>query len=189
MPTLIELVNRTLSELGRPTVAAIDESQDATQTAAKLIELAPELYLEANWSFLVKFVFDNTPLTFNFSPDYNYTYQLPGDFGRFFKWQYTGSQWPIYEFADGYLLAQVLPVGYYYIVNQAMPEVYTPVFARALVLYAAAKLSPTLTNNVDLTKYLEGEYMRILGKAITQDDMLNPHFSTAYNDFDRLNFV
>jgi hypothetical protein len=189
MPTHLQLVNRTLSELGRLSVSRIEESPDAQKASAKLYELAPELYLEANWSFLVKFTQNYTPLTFNFSPDYNYTYQLPGDFGRFFKWQSTGSQWPIYEFADGYLLAQTLPVGYYYIVNQATPEVYTPLFSRALVLYAACKLAPTLTNNVQLSAYLEKEYTKMIAKAITQDDMLNPHFATPYNDFDRITFV
>ena len=189
MPTHLQLVNRTLSELGRPSVAAIDESPDAQQASAKIYELAPELYLVYNWSFLVVFTQDSTPLTFNFSPDFIYTYQLPGNFGHFFKWQATGSQWPIYEFAGGYFLAQTLPVGYYYIVNQADPTVYPPLFARALVLYAAAKLSPTLTNNVPLTQYLEKEYEKMIEKAITSDDMLNPHFATPYNDFNRITFV
>ena len=189
MPTHLQLVNRTLAELGRLAVAAIEESPDALQASAKIYELEPELYLVYNWSFLVKFTINSTPLTFNFSPDYIYTYQLPGDFGHFFKWQYTGSQWPIYEFADGYLLAQTLPVGYYYIVNQAVPEVYTPLFARALVLYAAAKLSPTLTNNIQLTAYLEKEYEKIIAKAITQDDMERSVSTTPYNDFDRITFV
>lgn len=189
MPTHLQLVNRTLSELGRLSVASIDESPDAQQASAKIYELEAELFLVYNWTFLVKYTFNNTPLTFNFSPDYSYTYQLPGDFGHFFKWQATGSQWPIYEFADGYLLAQVKPVGYYYIVNQADPLVYTPLFARALILYAAAKLAPTLTNNIQLAQYLEREYEKIIAKAIVQDDMERPVFSTAYNDFDRVNFV
>lgn len=189
MPTHLQLVNRTLSELGRLAVASIDESPDAQQASAKIYELEPELFLVYNWTFLVRYIFDNTPLTFNFSPDYNYTYQLPGDFGHFFKWQATGSQWPIYEFADGYLLAQVKPVGYYYIVNQAVPEVYTPLFARALVLYAAAKLAPTLTNNVQLATYLEREYEKMIAKAITQDDMERSVSATPYNDYNRITFV
>lgn len=189
MPTHLQLVNRTLSELGRLSVASINESPDAQQASAKIYELEAELYLVYNWTFLVKYTFNNTPLTFNFSPDYSYTYQLPGDFGHFFKWQDTGSQWPIYEFADGYLLAQVKPVGYYYIVNQAVPEVYTPLFARALVLYAAAKLAPTLTNNVQLTVYLEKEYEKMIAKAILQDDMERSVTSTPYNDFNRITFV
>lgn len=189
MPTHLQLVNRTLSELGRLAVASIDESPDAQQASAKLLELAPELYEVYNWTFLVKYIFDNTPLTFNFSPDYSYTYQLPGDFGKFFKWQATGSQWPIYEFADGYLLVQVKPVGYYYIVNQAAPEVYKPLFARALILYAAAKLAPTLTNNIPLAAYLEKEYEKMIAKAILQDDMERSVTATPYNDFDRITFV
>lgn len=189
MPSHLQLVNRTLSELGRLSVASIMESQDAQQASAKIYELEPELYLVYNWSFLTKYIFDNTPLTVNFSPDYSYTYQLPGDFGHFFKWQYTSSQWPIYQFTDGFLLAQVKPVGYYYIVNQAVPEVYTPLFARALVLYAAAKLSPTLTNNVQLTAYLEKEYEKMIAKAITQDDQQRSIGQTPYNDFDRVQFV
>lgn len=189
MPTHLQLVNRTLSELGRLSVANISESPDAQQASAKIYELEPELYLVYNWSFLVKYTLNSTPLTFNFSPDYQYTYQLPGDFGHFFKWQATGAQWPIYEFADGYLLAQVLPVGYYYIVNQAAPEVYTPLFARALVLYAAAKLCPTLTNNIQLTAYLEKEYEKMIAKAIVQDDMERSVTTTPYNDFDRITFV
>jgi len=189
MPTHLQLVNRTLSELGRLSVAAIAESPDAQTASAKILELEPELYLVYNWTFLVKYIFDNTPLTTNFSPDYSYTYQLPGDFGHFFKWQDTSSQWPIYQFADGLLLAQVKPVGYYYIVNQAVPEVYTPLFARALVLYAAAKLSPTLTNNVQLTAYLEKEYEKMIAKAIIQDDMERPVFATPYNDFNRITYV
>jgi len=189
MPTQLQLVNRTLSELGRPSVSSITESPDAQQVSNKLFELVPELYLVANWSFLVKFIADNTPLTFNFSPDYEYTYQVPTDFGRFFKFEATGSQWPVYEFADGYLLAQIKPIAYYYIVNQALPEIYTPLFSRALVLYAAAKLAPTLTNNIQLTTYLEKEYEKMIAKAEVQDNMLNPHFATPYNDFNRITFV
>ncbi len=189
MPTHLQLVNRTLSELGRLAVASITESPDAQQASAKIHELEPELYLVYNWTFLVKYIFDNTPLTTNFSPDYSYTYQLPGDFGHFFKWQDTSSQWPIYQFADGLLLAQVKPVGYYYIVNQADPVVYTPLFARALVLYAAAKLSPTLTNNINLTAYLEKEYEKMIAKAIVQDDMQRSVSGTPYNDFNRITYV
>ncbi len=189
MQTHLQLVNRTLSELGRLAVASINESQDAQQASAKLLELEPELYLVYNWTFLTKYIFDNTPLTTNFSPDYSYTYQLPGDFGHFFKWQYTSSQWPIYQFTDGLLLAQTKPVGYYYIVNQAPPEVYTPLFARALVLYAASKLAPTLTNNIQLAGYLEGQYEKMIAKAIIQDDMERSVSTTPYNDFDRITYV
>ena len=189
MPTHLQLVNRTLSELGRPLVASIDESPDSQAASAKIYELEPELYLEYNWTFLIEYRYDNTPLTTNFSPDYTYTYQLPGNFGKFFKWQATGSQWPIYEFADGLLLAQIKPVGYYYIVNQADPSVYPPLFARAVVLYAACKLAPALTNNVQLTTYLKKEYEQIMVKAVMQNDMERPVRTTPYNDYQRVTFV
>ena len=87
------------------------------------------------------------------------------------------------------LLAQTQPVGYYYIVNQALPEVYTPLFARALVLYAACKLAPTMTNNVQLAAGLEKEYEKMIAKAITQDDQQRSITTTPYNDFDRLSYV
>lgn len=189
MPSQLQLVNRCLSELGRLPVVAITDSPDALYVNAKINELFPEVLLEANWNFAVKYITDDAPLTTIFSPDFSYTYQLPGDFGKFFKWAATGSQWPIYEFADGYLLAQVKPVQYYYIVNQCDPVVLTPLFSRALILYAAAKSAPTLTNNVNLSNYLEKEYMKALTKAILQNDMERSVTTTPYNDFDRITYV
>ncbi len=189
MPSELQLVNRALSELGRLSVSAINDSPDAQYVAAKIAELFPELLLESTWNFAVKYRTDDTPLTTIFSPDFIYTYQLPGDFGRFFKWAATGAQWPIYEFANGYLLAQTRPVQYYYIVNQCSYSVLTPLFSRALILYAAAKSSPTLTNNVSLSSYLEKEYMKSLTKAILENDMERSVSSTPYNDFDRITYV
>ncbi len=189
MPSQLQLVNRCLSELGRLPVSAITDSQDAQYVAAKINELYPELLQEASWNFCVIYREDSTPLSTNFSPDYTYTYQLPGDFGQFFKFAATGAQWPSYEFADGLLLAQTLPVQYYYISNQPAFTVLTPLFSRALILYAAAKSAPTLTNNVQLTGYLEKQYEKALAKAILQNDMQRSVETTPYNDFDRITFV
>lgn len=189
MPSQLQLVNRCLSELGRLAVESVNDSPDAQYVSAKITELFPELLLEANWNFAVKFVYDNTPLTIEFSPDYSYTYQLPADFGRFFKWASTGAQWPIYQFADGYLLAQTKPVSYYYIVSICDTAVLTPLFSRALILYAACKSAPTLTNNVQLSGYLEKEYMKALTKAILENDMQRSVVETPYNDFNRITFV
>ena len=189
MPSQLQLVNRCLSELGRLPVSAITDSPDAEYVAAKIDELFPEVLLDCNWTWAIKYRTDDTPLTTNFSPDYSYTYQLPGDFGKFYKWAATGAQWPIYEFADGYLLAQTLPVQYYYIVNQASFEFLTPLFSRALILYAAAKSAPTLTNNVQLSNYLEKEYEKARVKAILENDMERSVVSTPYNDFNRITYV
>lgn len=189
MPSQLELVNRALSELGRPSVAAITNSEDAQYVANKIDELFPELLLVTTWNFCVIYKSDSTPLSSNFSPDYSYSYQLPGDFGRFFKWAATGAQWPSYQFSDGLLLAQTLPVQYYYISNQPPFETLTPLFSRALVLYAAAKSAPTLTNNLQLAAYLEREYEKMMAKAILQNDMERSVESTPYNDFDRITYV
>lgn len=189
MPSQLQLVNRTLSELGRLQVTSINDSPDATYVAAKIAELFPEVLLEANWNFAVRYRTDDTPLTTPFSPDYLYAYQLPGDFGKFFKWAATGAQWPVYEFADGMLLAQTRPVQYYYIVNIADYSVLTPLFSRALILYTASKSAPSLTNNVALTQYLEKEYMKSLAKAILENDMERSVTTTPYNDFDRITYV
>lgn len=189
MPSELTLVNRTLSELGRPPVSALSDSADAQYVSAKLAELLPEVLLEANWTWATKYVSDNTPLTLPPTPDFSYAYQLPGDYGHFFKWAATGAQWPIYQFMDGLLLAQTKPVQYYYILNIISYQYLPSLFSRALVLYTAAKSAPTLTNNVSLTKYLENEYMKMLSKAILQNDMERSVEETPYNDFNRITYV
>jgi len=189
MPSLLDLTNRTLSELGRLPVEAVTDSPDAQVVQNKLIELAPEVLLDYNWNFAVIYVANYSPETINFSPDFVYSYQLPGNFGKFFKWASTGAQWPSYEILDGLMLANTLPIQYYYIANDVPFEFWIPLVARMLVLYAAAKCSPTLTNNIQLTAYLEGEYMKIRTKAILENDMERSVMSTPYNDFDRITFV
>lgn len=189
MPSQLQLVNRCLSELGRLPVQAVSDSNDAIYVAAKIDELFPEVLQDCNWTWAIKYRNDSTPLTVTITPDYSYTYQLPGDFGKFYRWASTGAQWPIYEFIDGYLCAQTLPVQYYYIVNQASFSVLPPLFSRALILYAAAKSAPTLTNNVQLANYLEKEYEKARAKAILENDMERSVVSTPYNDFDRITYV
>jgi hypothetical protein len=125
----------------------------------------------------------------NFSPDYVYAYQLPGNYGRFFKWATTGAQWPLYAIWDGQLLANTNPVQYYYIAND-IPFVNWPKLpARALVQYAAFMCAPTSTNNVALVKELEDRYKVAMANAIRQNDMERSVRSTPYNDFQRLTLV
>jgi len=87
------------------------------------------------------------------------------------------------------LLANTLPVQYYYIANDVDFSVWPPLVARLLVLYTAAKSAPTLTNNTSLAGYLENEYMKIRAKAILENDMERSVMSTPYNDFNRITFV
>lgn len=194
MPSLLDLTNYALAELGRPNVTTIDPldpstSPDAIYVSNKIIELYKEVLLDYEWNFAVVFVQDYSPLTTNFSVDYVYSYALPGDFGRFFQWAYTGADWPIYAFMDGMLLANTLPVQYYYIRSDVPFEFWPPLVARMLVLYAACKSCPSLTNDVKLTAYLKEEYREMRMKAITQQDMERSVVGTRYNDFDRINFV
>lgn len=189
MPSLLDLTNRALSELGRLPVEAITDSADAQTVSNKIIELAPEVLQDYNWNFAVVYVANYSPETTNFSPDYVYSYQLPGNYGKFFKWATTGAQWPLYAIIDGMLLANTLPVQYYYIANDIDFQYWPPLVARMLVLYAASKSSPTVTNNVNLTIYLQKEYEKMRTKAIMWNDMERSVMSTPYNDFDRITFV
>lgn len=189
MPSKLQLVNRALSELGRLAVTSINESSDAQYLAAKIDELYPEVLLECNWTWAVIYRRDDTPLSANFSPDYTYTYQLPGDFGKFYRFASTGTSWGIYAFMDDMLLANTKPVEYYYISNQAAYETLPPLFSRSLILYAAAKAAPTLTNNMQLAAYLQNEYVMIKTKAILENDMERAVTSMPYNDFDRITLV
>lgn len=189
MPSLLDLTNRALSELGRLPVSAITDSPDAQAVSNKILELYEEVLLDYNWNFAIVYVQNFSPETTNFSPDYVYSYQLPGNYGKFYKWATTGAQWPLYAIVDGMLLANTLPVQYYYIANDVVFEVWPPLIARQLVLYAAAKAAPTLTNNMQLAGYLEKEYEKARTKAILENDMERSVMATPYNDFDRITFV
>ncbi len=189
MPSLLDLTNRALSEVGRLPVTQVTDSPDAIVISNKILELYQEVLQDYEWNFAVVYVANFSPETTNFSPDYVYSYQLPGNYGKFFKWATTGAQWPQYAIIDGMMLANTLPIQYYYIVNDLAFEFWPPLVARALVLYAACKSAMSLTNNLQLTAYLEKEYEKARTKAILQNDMERSVMSTPYNDFDRITFV
>ena len=189
MPSLLDLVNDTLSELGRLPVSEIGNSPDAIAVTRKIFSLYKEVLLDYNWNFAVVYVANYSPETINFSPDFVYSYQLPGNYGKFFKWATTGAQWPIYEIVDGLMLANTLPIQYYYIANDIPFENWPPLVARQLVLYVAAKVSPTMTNNLNLSKYLYEQYKDARTKAILENDMERSVTSTPYNEFNRITFV
>lgn len=189
MPSLLELTNDCLSELGRLPVETLNDTPASIVVSNKILELYKEVLQDYNWNFAVVYVTNSSPETTNFSPDYLYSYQLPGNYGKFFKWATTGAQWPIYAIWNGLLLANTLPVQYYYIANDTPFEVWPPLVARLLILYAASKVAPTLTNNIQLTAYLKSEYKDARTKAILWNDMERSVQSTPYNDFDRVTFV
>lgn len=189
MPSLLELTNCALSELGKLPVEAIGDSDSSIIVSNKILELYKEILLEANWTWAIVYIENSSPETTNYSPDFVYSYQLPGNFGRFFRFANTGSQWPYYEFVDGMLLAQTLPVQYYYIRNDVPFEYWPPLPARELILYAASKCAMSQTQNVQLAAYLMKEYQDAKNRAITENDMQRSIMQTPYNDFDRIQFV
>jgi hypothetical protein len=192
MPSLLDLTNRTLSEIGRQPVQSLnppDITPDSVIISNKIIELAPEVLQDYNWNFAIVYVADYSPLTTNFSPDFVYSYQLPGNYGKFFRWATTGAQWPLYEIVDGMMLANTLPIQYYYIANDTDFDAWPTLVARQLVLYAACKVAPTLTQNFKLVAYLKEEYKEARTKAILENDMERSVQSTPYNDFNRITFV
>lgn len=184
----IDVVNQALLEIGRLPVIQISDSADAQLISAKIDILLPLLLLAAEWNFAVRFVNDNTPLTVPFSPDFTYTYQLPFDFGRFFK--FGTNTFPLYyEFADGLLLTNVKPIQYYYIVNNVDYAAFTTMFYRALAVYAAADTAMVLTQNAALTKYILDKYKEEKSNAILLNDQERYIGSTPYNDFDRQTYI
>lgn len=189
MPSLIDLVNYSLSEFGSPPVSAISDSPLALIIANKIKQVHPELLLLDNWTFGIVYREDNTPLSNNFSPDYQFTYQLPGDFGRFYRWASTSSQYPIYEFVQNLMLAQVMPVMYYYIANNVPYSILPPLYSHMLSIYAAHQVSLANTENVKLTEYLFAKYEKIKSQAITYNNMDRPVFQMPYNDFNRLLYI
>jgi hypothetical protein len=189
LPTAkLDVVNQALLELGRLPVVQISDSPDAQLISAKIDILLPLLLLKAEWNFAIKFRIDSTPLTQNFSTDFIYTYQLPADFGRFFKFSTT--TFPLfYEFVGNLLLCNTFPIQYYYVVNTVDYAAITTMFYRALALYAAGDTCMTLTQNAPLAKYIMDKYKDDVANAILLNDQERYIQSTPYNDFDRQTFI
>lgn len=190
MPSQLDVVNQALNELGRLSVTTIQDSESSQIIANKLNVLLPEMLLRTDWNFAIKFRYDNTPLTQNYSPDFVYTYQLPADYNRMdrISWQ-TANFGLYYRIIDGLFLTNSKPIQYYYVVNNADYSVLPPLFYRALSLYAAATCCLALTNDEQLKNYLEMEYKEKLVDALRQNDMDRYVQSTPYNDFDRQTYI
>ena len=191
MPSKLEVVNQVLSEIGRPPVANLNNSDDSRLIISPRVDLlSQELLLRTPWNFSIIYRQDSTPLPVSISPDFPWTYQLPANFGSFYK---TSPQNPnfglYYEFIDNYICTNANPIQYYYVINQVDYSVITPLFMRALVLYTASDVCLSLTNNAQLTKYLKDKYMEKLDDALKQNDQQRYIQSTPYNDFDRMTYI
>lgn len=189
MTSKLTVVNQALQELGRLPVTAINDDDSAIVISNKLDALLPEMLLRTDWNFAIQYVSINTPLSSDFSPEFTYSYQLPFDFGRFDRFSPTITYAGNYRIVDGMLLSNVRPVQFYYVVNNISYASIPALFERALVMYVSARTCMTLTNNVQLTTYLEGEYKEALMNAILSNDMERRVVTMPYNDFDRTTFV
>lgn len=189
MATLLTLTNEALAEIGKLPVEAISDSPAAQSLSGAIVVAHQELLTVYPWPWAIVCRTDNTPLVTNFSPDFVYSYQLPADYGQFFRWTTTGAQWPYYAFMDDMLLANTRPVSYYYIVNDANFTVISPLYNRMLVLCAASRRALILTENVTLTAYLQGQFVAAKHNAIRQADMQRSVMAQPYNDYDRITFV
>jgi hypothetical protein len=184
----IDVINQALMELGRLPVINEHDSQDAQLISAKLDVLLPLLMLCTTWNFGLGFVNSNTPLTTTLTPDFEYNYLLPFNFGRFFKWS-TNSFPLYYEIMDGILMCNIKPVQYYYVLNNVSYSAIGASFYRALALFAASDTCMALTQNAALTTYLRGKYLEEKSNAILLNDMERDVVSTPYNDFDRQTYI
>lgn len=199
MPTSqIDVINQVLNEIGRPAVDALLMTTPAAPADAlvilnKLNLLLPDLLLRGEWVFATKYLFNNTPNTVPFSPDFLYSYTLPADYGRF------SAVAPIsapnvnfglyYAIFDGLFCTNGKPLQIYYIVNNCSYTVLPAAFTRALVYYCAYEVSMPLTNNLELTAYLKQKWKEALTDAVRYNDMERMVQSTPYNDFDRQAYI
>lgn len=183
----LTVVNQALIELGRQPVSTID-TDDAKLLAAKTDLLFPLLLKVCDWRFAIKYVSNNTPLTTNFSPDFTYTYQLPPDYGRMIVVGNNASL-DLYELVDGYILTNMKPVTFYYVVNNVDYSVISLNFLRALALYVASDTALVLTHNEHLTQYLRLKYETEKSDAILLNNMERYVRTMPYNDFDRIVYV
>jgi hypothetical protein len=191
MSSKLDVVNQVLSEIGRPPVASIANTDDASLIISPRVDLlSQELLLRTQWNFAVIYKQDTTPLPVSISPDFPWTYQLPANFGSFAQ---TSPQNPnfglYYRFINNYICTIANPIQYYYIVNQVDYTVITPLFSRALVLYTASDVCLSLTQNAQLTRYLKDKYMEKLDDALKQNDQQRYIQSTPYNDFNRSTYI
>ena len=81
----LDVINQALTEIGRPSVSNINDSEDSELLSVKFDLLLPILLEETEWNFAIVYREDSTPLVSPVSPDFNNSFQLPADYGRMFQ--------------------------------------------------------------------------------------------------------
>lgn len=186
----LSIVNQSLIEIGRLPVSNITDSQDSILMDAKIDILLPVLLQKTNWDFAIKYIEDSTPLTSQFSPDYENTYQLPPDYGQMFSWgnfdyNFSDSSALPFLITDGLISSNDNPISYYYIVSNVDASAISTLFYRALVLFIASDTCLVLTESERLTAYLNQKYNQAISDAINRNDMERFITTKPYNDYDR----
>lgn len=191
MPSELDVVNQALNLIGRLPVTNVNDDDSAFLMSNRLAVLYPELLKSASWNFAIAYRFDNTPLTQNISPDFQYNYQLPANYGRFdrFSWSLTTQFGFYYRIIDNVIMTNARPISYYYVVSDASYSVITSTFQQALVFYVASQTCLALTNDKSLTAYLNEQYYEWLARAVLQNDQEREIESTPFNDFNRQAYI
>ena len=180
----LDIINQALIELGKPPVNAFDDTEASRALNYKIDLLFPLLLMKTLWNDFIVYTIINTPNTQSFSPDFAYTYTLPANFGRLFK--FGNFPFPVvYEIFDGLIAANVRPIQFYYIVNTANYNNSSSQFWRALSVWAASDTCMVLTNNDKLTKYLSEKAKDEINNAILLDNMNKELVTLPYNSFNR----
>lgn len=184
----LDVINMALNHIGRLPVIQDTDSQDAQIISLRIDVLLPVLLRTARWNFAIKYVSDNTPNTLPFSPDYQFAYTLPFDFGQFCN--LSTNCFPLsYRFVDGLLLTSIRPISYYYVVNTVDFDAITTMFYYALSLFVASDVCMVLTKDKELTDWLKIRHEESKSDAILQNDMERYIQTTPSNDFDRQSYI
>lgn len=187
MQNKLTVVNMVLNELGKQAVALLGETDDAVFIENRIDQLLGIVLAKGSWVWSLKYRSDSTPLPEAITPDFNYTYQLPADYGRLYNVRNKVG----YVIIDGTISSNSSPFQYYYNTNAA-PFVegdYTPMtpqFLDALAFFIAARVCIVLTENEQLYQYLLAQYKDAIQNALQLNFFELESFGAPYNDYDRL---
>lgn len=194
-PSLLSITNGVVARYGRKPVTNVTEREDTHVISQQIPDMLSAMLAMAEWNFAAKFKYEDTPLTdlISYSPQggYLYNYQLPSDFGHFWRFQYN--DYPLfglpYQILDDRILTSTKPISYWYIVSQVDYNFLPPAFVEALIYYVSAQLALAITQNQILQQDLDKKFLWFYNKAFVQNIMQNPIFQAPNNDFDRKVFV
>lgn len=190
--TQLDIVNQVLNLIARTAVDNVNESPQAILINQRYPNLLKNLLRKAIWNFAIAFKSDNTPLTTTVSNEFLFNYQLPANYGRF--WRMEAQSTPtfgfVYQIVDNIFMTNANPINYWYVVNYVDASVIPPPFEQALVYYIASQVCLSLTQNKQLSDELKFEFINTyLPDAIQQVAYEQMIIQTAFNDFDRQSYI